>query len=135
MRLLIFPLLAVFYAKHSIAGTLSIVDVGSQCMIWSNDNHGCTGHSTPFSLPNGEDCSKLGGKTKGESQNLPMVSVEACTTAKGLPAVWILLEKTGRITFFNKQGNISACTMSDGLKVGSMCEAVDPEVLRASTLH
>jgi hypothetical protein len=64
-----------------------------------------------------------------------MVSVEACTTAKGVPAVWILLEKTGRITFFNKQGNISACTLSDGLKVGSMCEAVDPEVLRASTLH
>lgn len=57
MRLLIFLLLAVFYTKHSIAGTLSIVDVGSQCIIWSNNNHGCTGHSTPFSLLNREDCS------------------------------------------------------------------------------
>jgi hypothetical protein len=56
-RPLLFPVLAVIYAKHSVAGTLSIVDVSSQCMIWSNDNHGCTGHSTPFSVPKGEDCS------------------------------------------------------------------------------
>ncbi|KAJ6001008.1 hypothetical protein N7481_001417 [Penicillium waksmanii] len=135
MRPLLFPVLAVIFAKHSVAGTLSIVDVGSQCMIWSNDNHGCTGHSTPFSVPKGEDCSKLGGNAIGNGHDLPMVSVEACTTEKGLPAVWILLEKTGRATFFNKQGNISACALSDGLKVGSMCDAVDPEVLRDSTLN
>lgn len=64
-----------------------------------------------------------------------MVSVEACSTAEGLPAVWILLEKTGRVTFFNKQGNISACTLNDGLRVGSTCDAVDPEALWNPSLH
>jgi hypothetical protein len=78
---------------------------------------------------------ELGGKAIGNGHDLPMVSVEACTTEKGLPAVWILLEKTGRATFFNKQGNISACTLSDGLKVGSMCDTVDLEVLCNSILN
>ncbi|KAJ5742260.1 hypothetical protein N7533_011669, partial [Penicillium manginii] len=129
MRPLLFPVLTAIYTKYCVAGILSIVDVGSQCMIWSNNNHGCTGHSIPFSVPKGEDCSKLGGKAISNGHDLPIVSVEACTTEKGLLAVWILLEKTGRATFFNKQGNISACTLSDGLKVGSMCDTVDLEVL------
>ncbi|KAJ5337312.1 uncharacterized protein N7506_005334 [Penicillium brevicompactum] len=135
MHLSLFALPAILYAQHSAASTLGIVDVGDQCMIWSNGNHGCTGYSSPFALPNEEDCSKLGGAVNGTSRDLPMVSVEACSTAEGLPAVWILLEKTGRVTFFNKQGNISACTLSDGLRVGSTCDAVAPEALWNPTLH
>ena len=77
----------------------------------------------------------LASNIAGNSHDPTMILVEACTTEKGLPAVWILLEKTGRATFFNKQGNISACTLNDELKVGSMCNAMDPEVLRNSTLH
>lgn len=62
MHLSVFALLAILYAQHSAGSTLGIVDVGDQCMIWSNGNHGCTGHSSPFALPNEEDCSSKNSK-------------------------------------------------------------------------
>jgi hypothetical protein len=42
MRFSIFVLLAIIYAWGSFGGTLEVIDFDNQCLIWSNDNHGCT---------------------------------------------------------------------------------------------
>jgi hypothetical protein len=39
------------------AGTLEVIDHDGQCLIWSNDNYGCTGYSAAFGHLDGVDCS------------------------------------------------------------------------------
>ena len=53
----IIVLLAIIYARGSFSGSLEVVDFDHQCLIWSNDNHGCTGHSASLGQLNGRDCS------------------------------------------------------------------------------
>ncbi|KAJ6045292.1 uncharacterized protein N7446_012156 [Penicillium canescens] len=90
-------ILASAYASGSLAGTLEIIDIDGQCAIWSYDNHGCTGSSEFFSKLDGDDCS----------------------------IAWIEVEHTGLVSFFNYQGDKSACTLDNGLKHGSRCIATD----------
>lgn len=57
MRFSILLLLASVYTRASFGGTLEVIDYDHQCVIWSNDNHGCTGYSAPFGQLDGDDCS------------------------------------------------------------------------------
>lgn len=57
MHFSIFVLLASAYANISFGGSVEVFDSDGQCIIWSNDNHGCTGHSAPFAKLDGQDCS------------------------------------------------------------------------------
>ena len=57
MGLYSFILLASLYASASLGGTLEVIDNNGQCLIYSADNHGCTGYSASFGLLNGSDCS------------------------------------------------------------------------------
>lgn len=52
-----------------------------------------------------------------------VVSVDACGTENGQPAAWIVVNDKGLVTFFNQNGDRSACALDNGLKVGSQCIA------------
>jgi hypothetical protein len=45
-----------FFIRTSFGGALQVIDQDGECLIWSNDNHGCTGYSATFAKPNGDDC-------------------------------------------------------------------------------
>jgi hypothetical protein len=53
----------------------------------------------------------------------PMGGAEVCGTANNSSAAWVKVEKTGVVTFFNSQGDTSACRLDRGLKHGSRCTA------------
>jgi hypothetical protein len=56
------PLLAVLigvFIRTSLGASLGVIDQDRQCLIWSNNNHGCTGYSEPFAELNGTDCSGI----------------------------------------------------------------------------
>lgn len=52
-----------------------------------------------------------------------VVSVDACGTENGQPAAWIVVNDKGLVTFFNQNGDRSACALDNGLRVGSQCSA------------
>ncbi|KAJ5244739.1 hypothetical protein N7489_004835, partial [Penicillium chrysogenum] len=54
-----FLLLASIYICVAFRGTLTVIDYDRQCVIWSDGNYGCTGHSEPFAVLDGDDCSAL----------------------------------------------------------------------------
>ncbi|KZN93319.1 hypothetical protein EN45_041390 [Penicillium chrysogenum] len=103
-------ILASAYARGSLGGTLEIIDIDGQCAIWSYDNHGCTGSSEFFSQLYGDDCSNLRVKT-GTPQGYPVSGVGACGTKKNSSVAWIEVEHTGLVSFFNYQGDKSACVL------------------------
>lgn len=51
------PILVILHACTSQARILEIIDYDRQCLMWSNDNSGCTGYSELFGLLDGNDCS------------------------------------------------------------------------------
>lgn len=57
MALSIFLFLARVYISAALGGILQVIDYDRQCVIWSDDNHGCTGHSASFGLLDGNSCS------------------------------------------------------------------------------
>jgi hypothetical protein len=57
MRFSIIVLLAIAYAWGFFSDSLEVIDFDHQCLMWSNDNHGCTGHSPSLGQLNGRDCS------------------------------------------------------------------------------
>ena len=66
------------------------------------------------------DLSKMvNGSRKAEA----IVSVDACGTENGQRAAWIVVNDKGLVTFFNQNGDKSACALDNGLKVGSQCSA------------
>jgi hypothetical protein len=52
--------------------------------------------------------------------------VDACGTKDGKDLAWILVNQTGEVTFFNRNGDKSGCQLNNGLKTGSWCKATDP---------
>lgn len=50
-------LLVIAYARSSFGSALEVIDYDGQCVMWSNDNYGCTGYSASFGLLDGDDCS------------------------------------------------------------------------------
>jgi hypothetical protein len=73
MHFSVFMLFASVYASTSFGGTLEIVDFDGQCAVWSNNNHGCTGHSAPFAKLDGDDCSRR--QLSDEKLNVVLTSV------------------------------------------------------------
>lgn len=59
MRFSNLVLLVGLYIRTSFGSVLEVIDYGGQCLIWSDDNHGCTGYSAPLGLLNGDDCSSM----------------------------------------------------------------------------
>jgi hypothetical protein len=45
--------------RTSLGASLGVINQDRQCLIWSNDNHGCTGYSEPFAEIKGTDCSGI----------------------------------------------------------------------------
>ncbi|KAJ5473987.1 hypothetical protein N7475_003553 [Penicillium sp. IBT 31633x] len=121
----VFILLATIYVRTSLGGTLNVVDYDGKCVIWSDDNHGCTGSSAIFGLLDGDDCSDISKVTDGTRKEYSVLNVDTCGTEKDRPVAWIQINKNGLVTFFNQNGNIAACTLDNGLKVGSWCSASD----------
>jgi hypothetical protein len=52
-------LLTSAYIRAALGGSLTVIDHDRQCVIWSDDNYGCTGHSASFGLLDGDDCSGM----------------------------------------------------------------------------
>ncbi|KAI3180929.1 hypothetical protein DTO027I6_10264 [Penicillium roqueforti] len=123
MRFSLIAMLASAYARASIGGTFEIIDIDNKCAIWSYDNHGCTGSSAFFSQLDGDDCSTLDKVANSTYPGYPMGGAEVCGTANNSSAAWLKVEKTGVVTFFNSQGDTSACRLDRGLKHGSRCTA------------
>ncbi|KAJ6063176.1 uncharacterized protein N7446_007296, partial [Penicillium canescens] len=116
-------ILAIIQAGISQAGTLEVIDHDGQCLIWSNDNYGCTGYSASFGLLDGIDCSELSEVVNGNRHELNVLNVDVCGTEDGLPAAWIQVNHTGLVTFTNKNGNQASCVLNNRLKTGSWCVA------------
>ncbi|CAI7620201.1 unnamed protein product [Penicillium palitans] len=125
MRFSLVVMLACVYSRISLGGTLEIIDIDNQCAVWSYDNHGCTGSSAFFSRLDGDDCSALDEVANSTHSGYPMRGSEACGTENNSSAAWVKVERPGVISFFNFQGEKSACTLDNGLKHGSRCTALD----------
>ncbi|KAJ5566723.1 uncharacterized protein N7459_010105 [Penicillium hispanicum] len=130
MRLFHSLLIAVFFASVTFAGFLQVIDHDGQCEIWSNNNYGCTGYSESFALLNGADCSDLSKVIDGNRQDYHFLQVDACGTDNEGPVAWIQVDQNGVVTFFNENGDKSACTLGNGLTVGSLCSASVLDVTR-----
>ncbi|CAG8344745.1 unnamed protein product [Penicillium salamii] len=125
MQLPMFLILASIFTGAAYCGALQVVDFDGQCVIWSSDNHGCTGHSAAFSQLDGDDCSELSKAVNGTRKNVSVLNVDACGTENGMPAAWIWVNQGGLVTFFNQGGDQAECTLNDKFKVGSWCSAAD----------
>ncbi|KAJ6163817.1 hypothetical protein N7497_003796 [Penicillium chrysogenum] len=80
MTFSIFLLLASVHIRAAFCGTITIIDYDRQCVIWSDRNYGCTGHSEPFALLDGDDCSDLSKVTYGIRKDHSKVDVGVCGT-------------------------------------------------------
>ncbi|KAJ5111899.1 hypothetical protein NUU61_001529 [Penicillium alfredii] len=134
MHLLAQAILSGVFIGASLGGSLEVIDQDRQCVIWSNDNHGCTGYSASFAELNGTDCSELNEAVNGTRKDFSALNVEACGTENGKDAAWIMVDLTGEVTFFNQNGDKSGCTLNHGLKAGSWCNASDPKHMTTADL-
>lgn len=130
-------ILVIIHACTSHAGILEIIDYDRQCLMWSNDNYGCTGNSKPFGLLDGNDCScrhhqlifiiavnsllELSDIVNGTRRKSNVLNVDVCSTEDSSPVAWIQVNQTGLVTFSNENGNKSTCVLNNGLKAGSWC--------------
>ncbi|KAI2741986.1 hypothetical protein DTO013F2_8649 [Penicillium roqueforti] len=112
-------------AGISQAGTLEVIDHDGKCLIWSNDNYGCTGYSASFGLLDGADCSELSEVVKGDRHELNVLNIDVCGREDGSRAAWIQVNHTGLVTFTNKNGNEASCVLNNGLNTGSWCVTVE----------
>ncbi|KAJ5346801.1 uncharacterized protein N7506_000054 [Penicillium brevicompactum] len=117
---MIFLLLGL-HVHASLGGTLTVIDYGGQCAVWSGDNYGCTGSSETFSLIKGNDCSQLSKVVDGLRVEMATLNVGICGTQEGRPVAWIEIKKSGHVTFSNKDGAQAGCKLDDSFKVGSSC--------------
>lgn len=139
MAFTIFLLVASVYIRAALGGALKVIDYDRQCVIWSDDNHGCTGYSASFGLLDGNDCSgelyfyrysigtneglDLSNVTHGIRKEYSKLNVDTCGTENGQPVAWIQVNDNGVVKFHNQNGNKAGCTLDNGLKVGSSCIA------------
>jgi hypothetical protein len=115
MHVFLIAILSIIQAGISQAGTLEVIDHDGQCLIWSNDNYGCTGYSASFGLLDGVDCLsrhpqlklqtafnsllELSEVVNGNRHELNVLNVDACGTEDGSPVAWIQVNHTGVVTF------------------------------------
>ncbi|KZN84713.1 hypothetical protein EN45_088550 [Penicillium chrysogenum] len=127
MTFSIFLLLASVYIRAALGGSLTVIDYDRQCVIWSDDNYGCTGHSSSFGLLDGDDCSDLSMITHGIRKDYSKLDVGVCGSTKDniMPVAWIDINENGMVKFYNQNGDETGCTLDNGFKVGSSCIASD----------
>ncbi|CAG8134025.1 unnamed protein product [Penicillium nalgiovense] len=125
MAFCIFLLLTSAYIRAALGGSLTVIDYDRQCVIWSDDNYGCTGHSASFGLLDGDDCSDLSMITHGIRKDYSKLDVGVCGSTKDniLPIAWIDIHDNGIVKFYNQNGDEAGCTLDNGFKVGSSCIA------------
>lgn len=134
-------------AHTSLGGVLQVIDEDRECKIYSNDVHGCTGYSASFAKLKGTDCSgmfiksritihysarlsdnyilDLTMKVQNSLIDLSYIDVAACGQVNGKNAAWIMVNKTGEVTFFNQNGDKAKCKLDNGLNTGSSCSTSD----------
>ncbi|KAJ5827892.1 hypothetical protein N7447_004655, partial [Penicillium robsamsonii] len=122
-KMFLFLLLAILYIRTSYGGSVKVIDHDGECLMWSDDNHGCTGYSEPFALLDGDDCSRLSKVIKDKREYFNKIRVNICGTENGLPVAWIELDQSGLVVFMNQNGDHSVCILEDGFNVRSSCPA------------
>lgn len=154
MRLEIYAFFICVFIRTSVGSALQVIDQDGQCMIWSNNNHGCTGYSSTFAKLKGDDCSGKGLQTTlsflqqytdnfselsevvdGKRKDVATLNVAVCGTENGKPVAWITVNQTGVVTFHNRNGDKSECTLNNGLKTGSRCNTSDPNPKTSSPVR
>ncbi|KAJ5971784.1 uncharacterized protein N7479_001702, partial [Penicillium vulpinum] len=111
----------LFFIGNVVAGSyLAIIednDSETNCRVWSQNNHGCTGYSATFAKLKGNDCSGFIGAGFDDKS----VKVDICGTENGEQVAWVTVNKNGTVSFLNRQGDTSSCMLENGLKVPSGC--------------
>ncbi|CAG8128714.1 unnamed protein product [Penicillium nalgiovense] len=127
MTFSIFLLLASVYIRAALGGSLTVIDYDRQCVIWSNDNYSCTGHSSSFSLLDRDDCSDLSMITHSIRKDYSKLDVGVCGSTKDniMPVAWIDINENRMVKFYNQNGDETGCILDNGFKVGSSCIASD----------
>ncbi|CAG8218637.1 unnamed protein product [Penicillium salamii] len=130
-------ILVIIHACTSQAGRIEIIDYDRQCLMWSNNNYGCTGYSEPFAVLDGYDCSsrphqlkfiiavnslpELSDVINGTRRESNVLNIDVCGTGNSSPFAWIQMNQTGLVTFYNVNGKRATCVLNNGLKAGSWC--------------
>jgi hypothetical protein len=154
MRLEIYAFFISVFIRTSVGSPLQVIDQDGQCVIWSNNNHGCTGYSLSFAKLKGGDCSGKGLQTTlsslqqyidnfselsevvdGRRKDVAILDVAVCGTENGKPVAWTTVNQTGVVTFHNRSGDKSECTLNNGLKTGSWCNTSDPNPRTSSPMR
>ncbi|KAJ5297287.1 uncharacterized protein N7443_008180 [Penicillium atrosanguineum] len=120
-----FPQHALFlglFASIALGGSLRIINNNKQCMVWSEDNYGCTDYSTPFAQLDGKDCSDSG-----------TMKLDICGTKDGQQLAWVDVDKKGTVSFLNIQGDTFTCALDNNFMVGSKCSPASASASSASS--
>lgn len=142
-----FPRYALFLgfsASVAFGGSLRIINNNEQCMVWSEDNFGCTGYSSPFARLDGKDCSgrshALGFATSRTNRGPDFtvsgegLKLNICGTEDGQQVAWVDVNKKGTVSFLNQQGNTFSCALDNDFKVDSKCSAASVSTTYATSL-
>ncbi|KAJ5685100.1 hypothetical protein N7536_007719 [Penicillium majusculum] len=87
MAFTIFLLFASVYIRAALGGALKVIDYDRQRVIWSDNNHRCTGYSASFGLLDGNDCSELdlSNITHGIRKEYSKLNVDTYGSENGQP--------------------------------------------------
>lgn len=55
--------------------------------------------------------------------NKEVVKVDICGTEDGKQVAWVTVDRNGRVTFLNRQGETSSCILENGLQIPSYCSS------------
>ncbi|RMJ21329.1 hypothetical protein PHISP_07802 [Aspergillus sp. HF37] len=82
-----------------------------------------------------DNFSDLSEVVDGKRKDVATLDVAACGTENGKPLAWITVNQTGVVTFHNRNGDKSECTLNNGLKTGSRCNTSDPNPKTSSPVR
>ncbi|CAG8303315.1 unnamed protein product [Penicillium salamii] len=105
------------FVAGSYLAVIHDTDGEDNCRVWSESNHGCTGYSASFSKLKGMDCSNF--LSAGSDNN--SIKVDICGIEDREHVAWVTVSKNGTVTFLNREGDTSSCTLENGLQVFSNC--------------
>lgn len=125
MQLPMFLILASIFAGAAYCGALQVVDFDGQCVIWSSNNHGCTGHSAAFSQLDGDDCS-------GRQRNYVRCDInqKVLTNSQSLAQPWMAPAKTSLCLMWMHVAQRTECQLRG---FGSIEAALSPSSIRVVT--
>ncbi|CAG8355190.1 unnamed protein product [Penicillium salamii] len=105
------------FVTGSYLAVIHNTDGEDNCRVWSESNHGCTGYSATFAKLKGMDCSNF--ISAGPDNN--SIKVDICGTENREHFAWVTVNRNGTVTFLNREGDTSSCTLENGLQVFSNC--------------